>query len=333
MSNPFLRAYEFEKKYGLDRLRLTLEKAEQAYKTHEPETIDLCKSALECICKSILKERLGDSYKDTLPKIQILVGQTLDILGLKSDDVKGNIKGLSGAFGQIRNDESLAGHGLEGAKPLIGKREINLYVSTFSHITEMVLHLLSEENVDIAKTRMSFEALEEHEKLEEINAVIDLSVDVRYSKDEGVLFVEGKEIKPSELLYHFDRPNYQQRVEQVKELEKESRLEQFKELISDELYERFDGFYPSHYGLDAVDICFDSVQQSGRIFKINGNVSTSARIGASRAEDSIDIPYSSEFKAEIENIAEIGDGDMYELLNLDLSVADWIAYEPDEDAA
>lgn len=55
--SPFQKAYEFEKRYGIDRLKLCIEKAETAYKTYEPETIGYCKNILESICKTVLEEK------------------------------------------------------------------------------------------------------------------------------------------------------------------------------------------------------------------------------------------------------------------------------------
>ena len=44
--SPFQKAYEFEERYGIYRLKITIQKAENAYKTYQPETIGLCKNIL-----------------------------------------------------------------------------------------------------------------------------------------------------------------------------------------------------------------------------------------------------------------------------------------------
>src|SRR3546814_1720373 len=57
------------KVFGLTRLAATIDKAEGALETLEPETIDYCKCVIEIVCKHILSER-GIPYDDLkLPRL------------------------------------------------------------------------------------------------------------------------------------------------------------------------------------------------------------------------------------------------------------------------
>lgn len=212
-TNPFLRAYAFEKKYNLSRLRITLEKAEKAYQTHQPETIDFCKCALESICREIIREKSGNEVASNSIKFHELVEQALDAVGYQQGKVATSIKGLAHGIADIRNNKTIAGHALNESKPLPTKTEISLFVITFSHLVDILLHLMDEEKIDILHTKMTFGTLESLYNLENINEEIDSQVNVEYSKDDGILFLEGKELRPSEVLFHFDRNAYKSRIQ------------------------------------------------------------------------------------------------------------------------
>lgn len=329
MSNPFLRAYEFEKKYGVDRLKLTLEKAEQAYKTHEPETIDFCKSALECVCKSILAEK-GDTAHTGIQDVPKLIKATLRVLGHPNEQIGGGISSLAKGIAQIRNDHTIAGHGMDASTSMLTKTEIAIFVKTFAHTVDVILTLLDAQEIDISTTRMTFDAVEAQLNLTAANEEIDGSVSVEYSAEDGVIFVDGKELRPSEVLFHFDRMGYNQRIERAKEARQARLEESFREMLSESLYGRFDGFYPGHYGVDDLEIIFDQINVSGTAAVITGNIYASARLGASRAEDGMDVDYASGFKAEFQCYNE-DDPDAFELEKLELEIVDWVQHEEFED--
>lgn len=89
--SPFQKAYEFEKKYDIGRLKLCIEKAKNAYKTHEPETIGCCKNILESICTSVLEEKM----KHDKENIQNLVGKTLGLFNINSQ-ISGGLTNVIG---------------------------------------------------------------------------------------------------------------------------------------------------------------------------------------------------------------------------------------------
>lgn len=324
MSNPFLRAYEFEKRYGLDRLKLTLEKAEQAYKTHEPETIDFCKSALECICKSILAEK-SDTQHTGIQDIPKLIKATLRVLGHPSEQIGGGISSLAQGIAQIRNDSTVAGHGLDESVPMLTKTEIDIFIKTFAHTVDVIITLLDVQEIDISTTRMTFDTVETELNLADINEEIDVSVTVEYIPEDGVIFIEGKEVRPSKLLFHYDRAGYSLRIEKAKDEQLTHLKERFREQITETVYERFENFHPGHYGVDDLEIIFDQVEVGDKVANVTGNISASARLGASSADDGMDVNYASGFQASFNcNDAP----DTYELDKFELDVEDWI--QPDD---
>lgn len=326
MSSPFLRAYEFEKKYGLDRLKLTLEKAEKAYQTQEPETIDFCKSALECMCKSILAEK-GDANHTGIQDVPKLIKATLRALGHPNEQIVGGISSLAHGIAELRNDHTIAGHGLDKSVSMLTKTEIEIFVKTFAHTVDVIMTLLEAQGIDILTTRMAFDAVEAELNLAAANEEIDASVAVSYSKEDGILFLEGKELRPSEVLFHFDRTGYSQRIERTKDTRKEQLEESFREIITEELYERFEGFHPGHYGINDLSILFDLTNIQGAVAIVTGSIYASAHLGASSDEHGIDINYNSNFKAKFQ-CYDKENPDAFELEELELEEVDWI--QPDE---
>lgn len=332
MSNPFLRAYEFEKRYSLERLHYTLEQAEDALKGYRPETIDYAKSALEMICKVIMDERgvsylkgEGGKFLDIAP----LVKETLKALGCQDEPLRNHIGGLAHSLAEQRNKETIAGHGLQSDKAFIGKAGIRVFTLTFSTIVEAMMALLDAETPDLTTTRLTFDAAQDRLGLGPLNRDMDTSATVEYSAEDGLIFIEGKELRPSKILYHFDRTTYQQRIEAAEERLREL----MNELIEAELSnDRFDNFFPGHYGYEPPDIWIDSIRWDGGFFIAKGSVSTSVRLGASSDEDSVDIGYESGFEAvfSLDDAPETS-LDQIELQSLDLEVNDWIEHEPDQD--
>lgn len=327
MTYPFTRAYEFEKCYGLERLKVTIQKAENAYKSHEPETIDFCKSVLECICKTILdnKKKLDRLSKEAT--LQSIVGITLEEVGIEDDDLKGSICAIAKSLNEIRNRETICGHGLIGSKSLPSKSDIALFVKNTDHIIDTILTFLDKEDIDISGTKMVFGVLEEKLNLNDNNADIDRSVDIRYEQEEGIIYVDGKEIRPSELMYIYDRTTYVQRLESISNRQFDEIASQLTALLEEELNERFEGFFPGHYGVDDLDIWFTEHKFDHEDVTVSGVVSASARLGSSSDQDGIDVSYESEFKASFVFYSEVEE---YELESLKLHVVDWVQPEIDE---
>lgn len=335
-NDPFQSAYAFEKRFRLPRLHLTIEKAEAAYKTLEPETIDWCKSIIESMCKQMLREKdsaFADDEKTELPK---LIKAAMDRAGIDNDQIRGGISSLANAIVQIRNDQTVAGHGLMGKKPLIGKTEIQLFISTFEHLTRIFLILLQREEPDIHHTTMAFNELETLLELEDFNRQMDASVSVDRDQEEGVLFIGGKEIRPSEILYSFDRKTYVEKIHAAQQDAAEDLHEQAISKIDTYLCEEgvFDGFSPGHYGYDLDEIYIDSIKLNrlGGTAAVTGSIYATVRLRSSSDEDGCDINYSSNFTADFIMYSDKeGSTTELKLESLDLEKTDWIdERDPDD---
>ena len=210
IASPFQKAYEFEERYGIERLKITIQKAETAYKTYEPETIGLCKNILESICKAILEEK-DEIYSDK-ENTQALVGKTLGLLDINSQisgglcNIVGGCSQIAKGIGEMRNDKCITGHGATNKKPLPTKTDIEICVYTVLHIIDVIYSVVTKEEIDITKTQIGFEKIDEIPKYNYVNQYIDNNVNVEY--ENGTLFIDGAEFRPSEILYNLDRVTY-----------------------------------------------------------------------------------------------------------------------------
>lgn len=208
--SPFQKAYEFEKRYGIDRLKLCIEKAETAYKTYEPETIGYCKNILESICKTVLEEK-NETYSDK-ENVQNLVGKTLGLFNINSQisggltNIIGGCSQIAKGIGEVRNDKCITGHGATDKKLLPTKADIDVCVSTALHIIDIIYTVLINDKIDIISTKLKFEKLDEIPKYNYVNQYIDNNVNIEY--ENGTLFINGAEFRPSEILYNLERVTY-----------------------------------------------------------------------------------------------------------------------------
>jgi len=293
--SPFARAYDFEKLFQLERLKITIEKAEVAFDDLAPETIDFCKCIIETMCKHILDEK-GEDYENLeLPR---LVKDALSAASFQNDQIRGNLSGLMNALGEMRNKKGIAGHGNHGQVPLPSENDIRVFVSVFQSVTTILWHSFTPQNIDVRHTKLEFKALEEKLKLGWLNQVADENIIVEYSEEDGLIYVEGKEIRPSEILYLFDRENYVKKIEKTKSEAREFIFEQLADTISEALTDGiFDGFEPHAYGWEYPEVSIDDAQADGDKLNVSGTISTSVRLGAPSAKDGIDLDYLSDFTA------------------------------------
>ncbi len=324
--NPFENANEFEKLFGLERLKITIEKAETSFETLEPETIDYCKCIIEAVCKHILDDK-GLVYDGMyLPK---LIRETLTSLHFPNDQVRGGISSIISGIAEIRNQTGIAGHGLHGQVPVPTKNDVKIFVSIFGGLMDILWHCFEDDEIDVRHTKINFQALENKLDLYLLNQITDGAVSVEYSQEEGIILIEGKEIRPSEILYLFDREAYAQRIIQMQT----KREEEFREEIESELIDelgnnRFDNFHPGHYGYEYPEIWFDPFVFEKDKVLVTGMVYTSVRLGSSKKEDGFDLDYSSAFQA-IFSLFEDPKEDEREITleSLELEKNDWILPE------
>src|SRR3546814_6279147 len=124
--SPLEHAHDFQKVFGLTRLAATIDKAEGALETLEPETSDYCKCVIEIVCKHILSER-GIPYDDL--KLPRLVKLALSSCGFDNEGIAGNLSGIVGALAEIRNRTGIAGHGQHDRQDLPSTTEHRHFVS------------------------------------------------------------------------------------------------------------------------------------------------------------------------------------------------------------
>lgn len=334
-STPFVHAYDFEKLFHLERLRVTIEKAEVAFETLEPEAIDYCKCIIETMCKHVLEEK-GESYIDNKGKdfdLPTLIKKTLAAAGFKNDQIRGGISSLVSGIAELRNSTGIAGHGGHGAAPLPTDNDIRMFVSVFQNLITILWHSFAPENIDIRRTNLKFKALEEKLKLGWLNQEADENISVEYSQEDGLIYVEGKEIRPSEVLYRFDPENYVKKIERIRSDSRDRMADELTYLISDQFNEGvFDSFEPHAYGWEHPEVWIYELENEGKTLKASGTVSTSVRLGASSDEDGFDVDYSSAFTA----IFSVGSDDdsgerIFELEDLSIEQTDWIDHSPEDD--
>ena len=211
--SPLEHAHDFQTVFGLARLSATIDKAEKALETLEPETIDYCKCIIEIVCKHILSER-GLPYDDLkLPK---LVKDALSSCGFDNDGIAGNLSGIVGALAEIRNRTSIAGHGQHDSQDIPSPTDIRIFVSIFESVVSLLWHAFNKFNIDLTLTKLRFDLLEQRLELATFNESLDVSTTITYDQDEGRVYINGKEVRPSELLFIFDRNSYSEELKKFR---------------------------------------------------------------------------------------------------------------------
>ena len=86
------------------------------------------------------------------------------------------------------------------------KADIDVCVSTALHIIDIIYTVLINDKIDIISTKLKFEKLDEIPKYNYVNQYIDNNVNIDY--ENGTLFIDGAEFRPSEILYNLERVTY-----------------------------------------------------------------------------------------------------------------------------
>lgn len=203
--SPFEHAYDFQRVFHLRRLQLTLEKAEKSLEHFEPETIDYCKCVIEIICKHILAEKALPFEDLAFPK---LVKDALAACGFENDKISGNLSGIVSALAEIRNRTGIAGHGQYDDTELPSPADVRIFVSIFESVVGLLWHAFNKFKIDLRLTKQRFDLLEKRLELADFNESLDLTISILHDQEEGRVYINGKEIRPSELLFVFDRNSY-----------------------------------------------------------------------------------------------------------------------------
>lgn len=321
--SPFQKAYEFKERYGIDRLKITIEKAETAYKTYQPETIDLCKCMVETICKFVYEAK-GESLSKN-SDFHKLVGDTLELLGFEKGQISGGIKSIALGICEIRNNKGIAGHGQTDRCPLPTKIEIDLFVSICSNIIQIILSLLDNQEIDIINTKLMFSKIDEMPSNRYRNKFIDNFSEIDYDSENGILFINGAELRPSEILYTFDRNSYKEIYDKAfgSQTWEELYLDDFQNMISDEFSNLCEDFVPGHYGYEPPIIDIYDYKLKDDCIECSGCIETTVTIGSSK--DGEDFSYCSKFIARFSYSAD--ELDLFQEHNLEeliLEKSDWL---------
>ncbi len=325
----FQKAYEFEERYGIYRLKITIQKAENAYKTYQPETIGLCKNILESICKIILEEK-NEVYSDK-ENTQTLVGKTLNLLDLNTQisgglcNIIGGCSQIAKGVGEERNDKCITGHGATNKKSLPTKSDIDICVSAVLHIIDIIHTIVMGEQIDITSTKIKFEKIDEVHSNHYRNQFIDNFSEIDYDSENGILFINGAELRPSEILYTFDRTSYKEIYDKAfgSQTWEELYLDDFQNMISEEFSNVCEDFVPGHYGYEPPIINICDYELKDDFIECRGSIETTVTIGASNDGEEFDyysnfIAHFSYFEDELDLFQE------HNLIGLILEKTDWL---------
>ena len=149
--SPFQKAYEFEKRYGIDRLKLCIEKAEIAYKTYEPETIDYCKCIIESVAKQIIADNNIKYDKEwTLAQ---LTKKSIDCLNCENQHIRKALTNIINTYSTVRNQQGIAAHGHIESGTIPTKTDVRIFASTFFHYMEIIFALLDKSEINTNYTK------------------------------------------------------------------------------------------------------------------------------------------------------------------------------------
>lgn len=202
--SPFQKAYEFEQKYDIDRLKLCIQNAEKAYKILAPETIDYCKCIIESIAKQIIADNNIEYNKEwTLAQ---LTKKSIDCLNCENQHIRKALTNIIDTYSTIRNQQGIAAHGHIENGTIPTTTDVRIFASTFFHYMEIIFALLDKAEINTNYTNIKFEKIDEIPKYNYVNQYIDNNVNVEY--ENGTLFINGAEFRPSEILYNLERVTY-----------------------------------------------------------------------------------------------------------------------------
>lgn len=128
--------------------------------------------------------------------------------GFDNDGIAGNLSGIVGALAEIRNRTGIAGHGKHDSQDMPSQTDIRIFVSIFESVISLLWHAFNKFNIDLTLTKLRFDLIEQRLELASFNESLDLATSIAYDQDEGRIYINGKEVRPSELLFIFDRDSY-----------------------------------------------------------------------------------------------------------------------------
>src|SRR3546814_12975918 len=94
--------------------------------------------------------------------------------------------------------------------------DIRIFVSIFESVISLLWHAFNKFNIDLALTKLRFDLIEQRLELASFNEVLDVSTSITYDQEEGRIYINGKEVRPSELLFIFDRNSYSEELKKFR---------------------------------------------------------------------------------------------------------------------
>lgn len=290
--SPFQKAYEFEEKYGIDRLKLCIQNAEKAYKSLAPETIDYCKCIIESVAKQIIADNNIEYDKEwTLAQ---LTKRSIDCLNCENQHIRKALTNIIDTYSTVRNQQGIAAHGHIENGTIPTKTDVRIFASTFFHYMEIVFALLDKSKINTAYTNIKFEKIDEIPKFNYVNQYVDNNINIEYEK--GTLFIDGAEFRPSEILYNLDRVTYDAIQKECLSILKND----YNYYLADQIEEAFlsESLKNSHM---VEDSCFATIHEinfnDNNLIIANGLINWEEYEPDSRIEDLVKVDCSAEFKA------------------------------------
>ena len=109
--------------------------------------------------------------------------------------------------------QGIAAHGHIGNGTIPTTTDVRIFASTFFHYMEIIFAILDKAEINTNYTNIKFEKIDEIPKYNYVNQYIDNNVNVEY--DNGTLFINGAEFRPSEILYNLERVTYDAYIKNV----------------------------------------------------------------------------------------------------------------------
>lgn len=192
----------------------------QTFELNGSSLIELCKSFIEMICKTIIKELNKKPPESSRPTTTECLVCTLDALGIRNQrgssalgTILSGYNKLSNGLANIRNQEGSVAHGKDGFIDDISQNHTRIYLLSADAIISLLLKAYDGVEPSIIKTR------ESHLRFLHYNEKIDSATQVEAQiGEDGLLEVnfhagflqEGLNLRipASELLYYHDRHAY-----------------------------------------------------------------------------------------------------------------------------
>ncbi|MEE3348552.1 MAG: hypothetical protein VZR09_00785 [Candidatus Gastranaerophilaceae bacterium] len=290
--SPFQKAYEFEEKYGIDRLKLCIQNAEKAYKSLAPETIDYCKCIIESVAKQIIADNNIEYDKEwTLAQ---LTKKSIDCLNCDNQHIRKALTNIIDTYSSVRNQQGIAAHGHIENGTIPTKIDVRIFASTFFHYMEIIFALLDKSEINANYTNLKFEKFDEIPKFNYVNQYVDNNVNVEYEK--GTLFIDGAEFRPSEILYNLGRVTYDAIQKECLSILKND----YNYYLADQIVESFTS-EPIENSHMVEASCFANIHEinfdENNLIIANGFISWEEYEPDSRIEDLVKVDCSAEFIA------------------------------------